>query len=55
MLNYTVFEWDGAIFHCINQVNSERVVAVGQTTCAGKLGINRSHWMIWNNEKNIYI
>ena len=24
-----LFVWQGAIFHCINQVNSERAVAVG--------------------------
>ena len=34
LLNKTVFELDGAIFHCINQVNSDRAVAVGQNTCA---------------------
>ena len=28
-LNETVFEWSGAIFHCINQVNSERAVTTG--------------------------
>ena len=29
MLNITVIEWSGAIFHCMNQVNSGRAVAVG--------------------------
>ena len=28
MLNKTVFEWQGAIFNCINQLNSGRVMAV---------------------------
>ena len=31
LLNH--FHWDKAIFHCINQVNSDRAVAVGQNTC----------------------
>ena len=29
MLNWTVFEWQGFIFHCINQVISSRAAAVG--------------------------
>ena len=29
MLNLTVCEWHGDIFHCISQANSDRAVAVG--------------------------
>ena len=36
MLNETVFEWDGAIFLCTNQVNSDSAVAVGQNTYEGR-------------------
>ena len=33
MQNLTVFEWDGAIFHRINQVNSGRAVTLGRNNC----------------------
>ena len=37
MLNWTVFEWDGAIFHCINQVNRDRAVQWVETLVSSNI------------------
>ena len=31
------FRWEGAIFHCKSQVNSDSAVAVGRDNCVGLL------------------
>ena len=38
---WNFFEWDQAIFHCINWSNSARAVAVGENTC-----VRGEHWLV---------